>query len=220
MMKHTMLAGIISSFLGSMTGAVMAADVRACQIEQITGEGVVLRTKPSGQAWTVSLVGVERLNVPATATVVTGPKSRVSLLCDEGTIITVGPDTEIALGDLVGESGPEKNVLLRLLRGIVGIVAPNQTWKRFEVETSLAVASVRSTEWLVESYTGSGTAVLVALGSVSVSANQQDYVLEVGEGITLKEATSNELAPEVPQVKTWGEARISKSRSALGFGWE
>ena len=220
MMRYAILVGIIFAMLGGMNGVAMAADMRACQIEQISGEGVFLRTKAEAQAWTVSLVGVERLSVPATATVETGPNSRVVLLCDDGTTITVGPDTEIVLADLVGESGPEKNVLLRLLRGIVGIVAPNQTWKRFEVETSLAVASVRSTEWLVESYTGSGTAVFVALGSVGVLANQQAYVLEPGEGITLKEVASNGLEPEAPQVKSWGEARIAKSRLALGFDWE
>ena len=219
-MKYAKLVGIIFVFLCSINGAAMAADIRACKIEQISGDGVVLRTMSEGQAWTVSLVGVARLNVPATATLETGPNSRVALLCDDGTTITVGPDTEIALAELVGESGPERNVLLRLLRGIVGIIAPNQTWKRFEVETSLAVASVRSTEWLVESFTGAGTAVFVASGSVDVFADQQAYLLESGEGITLKEAVSNGLEPEVPQVKSWGEARISKSRSALGFDWE
>lgn len=220
MMKHAILVVVVYAFLGGMNGVAMATDMRACQIEQISGEAVVLRTKSIGQAWTVSLVGVERLNIPATATVETGPNSRVALLCDDGTVITIGPDTEIVLADLVGESGAKKNVLLRLLRGIVGIVAPNQTWERFEVETSLAVASVRSTEWLVESYTGSGTAVFVASGSVGVLANQQAYVLEPGEGITLKEAVSSGAESEAPQVKNWGDARIAKSRSALGFDWE
>lgn len=121
-------------------------------------------------------------DIPVNATVKTGPDSRVVLQCDDKTIITVGPDTEIALEDFVAEAGPVHNVLIRLLQGIVGIVAPNRAWNKFEVETSVAIASVWSTEWLVESSLESGTAVFVAVGSLDVQAAQQAYVLMEGEG--------------------------------------
>ena len=219
-MKSQIIIGIISAFLGSTTGAALAADMRTCQIEQISGDKVVLDTTTKQQEWTEKIVSVARLNIPVTATVETGPDSRVVLLCDDTTTITVGPDTKIVIDDLVGQAGPEHNILLRLLQGIVGIVAPNRTWNRFEVETSVAIASVRSTEWLVESQTGSGTAVFVAKGMVDVFATDRAYVMAAGEGVTLEEAATNELNTVVPEVKRWGEKRITQSRSALGFDWE
>jgi hypothetical protein len=170
--------------------------------------------------WIESAVKFVGQDIPVNATVKTGPNSRVVLQCDDKTIITVGPDTEIALDDLVGKAGPEHNVLIRLLRGIVGIVAPNRTWNKFEVETSVAIASVRSTEWLVESSLESGTAVFVTVGSVDVQAAQQAYILMKGEGVTLQDTVTKGLEPVVAEVKSWGEKRIAKSRSALGFDWE
>jgi hypothetical protein len=44
--------------------------------------------------------------------------------------------------------------------------------------------------------------------------------LAAGEGVTLEEAATNELNTVVPEVKRWGEKRITQSRSALGFDWE
>ena len=219
-MKSQMIVVIISAFLGSLIGTAKAADIRTCQIDRVSGGKVVLDTTTKQQQWTEKFKAVTGLNIPVTATVETGPASRVVLHCDDETIITVGPDTKIIIDDLVGQSGPERNILLQLLQGIVGIVAPNRNWNRLEVETSVAIASVRSTEWLVESRTKSGTAVFVTVGSVDVFATDQSYVLMPGEGVTVQDPKANEVNAVIPEVKRWGEKRIAKSRSALGFDWE
>lgn len=219
-MKIAVAVGVISVFLGSLASTALAADRRTCQIDRISGDQVALRKTSAQQASSESIKVVAGLNIPAGATLETGSNSRVVLLCDDSTSITIGPDTEIALPFLIGNAGPQRNVLLRLLQGIVGIVAPKQNWRHFKVETSLAIASVRSTDWLVESDSVSGTAVFVTAGSVDVLASQQSFLLEPGEGITLKPAAATGVEPEIPEVKRWGEARIAKSRIALGFDWE
>ena len=52
--------------------------------------------------------------------------------------------------------------------GIAGFVAPQRSWNKFEVATEVAIASVRSTEWLVESDLEGTTAIFTRRGHVDV----------------------------------------------------
>ncbi|MFN0114867.1 MAG: FecR domain-containing protein [Paracoccaceae bacterium] len=159
----------------------------------------------------------------------TGSESRAEIRCGDGITVTVGAGTLLDLAELAGEA--EQGILMRLFNGIVGIDAPNKTWDRFEVETNLAIASVRSTAWLVESSPETGTAVFVRRGQVAVTSGSTGAELDAGEGVeivsigvgvrSLGEGGGAELAEaEVKPVKRWGEARVRDTVGALGFGWD
>jgi hypothetical protein len=144
----------------------------------------------------------------------TGPGTRLQVTCDDGTIVTVGPDSRVDLSDLLSDSGQEPSVIVQLLEGIAGFVASEPEGADFEVHTPVAVAAVRSTEWLVEHAQEAGTSVFVRSGSVAVSNAVETFVLQPGEGITV--ARDSVLRP----LARWGRERIDRSNGALGFGWD
>lgn len=144
----------------------------------------------------------------------TGPGTRLQVTCDDGMIVTVGPESRVDLSDLLADTGGEPSVIVQLLEGIAGFVAPEPAGTGFEVHTPVAVAAVRSTEWLVEHGQDAGTSVFVRSGSVAVSNAVDTFVLQPGEGITL--GRDRVLRP----LARWGRERIDRSNGALGFGWD
>jgi hypothetical protein len=108
----------------------------------------------------------------------------------------------------------KRSRIFRIPFGVIGIIAPYRNWKRFEVRTPLAIASVRSTEWLVEHRADSGTAVFARKGGVDVASGREVHRLASGDGITITDTG------EPPRVKQWSLERIARSGQALGFGWK
>ena len=166
--------------------------------------------------------------VPVATIVTTGPDARVEIGCDDGVTVTVGADSRIDLGALAGPKGEDQGILMRLFGGIVGIDAPIRTWGSFEVETDLAIASVRSTAWLVQAAPDKGTGVFVKRGRVAVQAGDDQAVLAEGEGVDIPPATgagTRGLTPDgrpvakMKPVVTWGQARLKAADAALGFDW-
>jgi ferric-dicitrate binding protein FerR (iron transport regulator) len=105
-------------------------------------------------------------------------------------------------------------VAIQLIEGIIGLVVPQRNWRRFEVSTPVAIASVRSTEWLIEWRRGGSAAVFVRMGEVAVrSAQGERFMLGMGDGITISAAGA------AGDVKQWGAARIAESTAMLGFEW-
>jgi hypothetical protein len=194
--------------LAALPAALAAAEgTRSCAVDAVEGE--TARYWESG-VWS----GVaEGLAIPVEAKIATGPEDRVRIVCDDGVVVTVGAATEVNLEQLAGPAGRDRNVFVQLLEGIVGVLAPARSWGRFEVRTPVAIASVRSTEWLVENMAGEA-AVFVRDGRVAVDVRDGGRVtLAAGEGITV----AADGAPG--EVKTWGAARIERSTAALGFDW-
>jgi hypothetical protein len=140
----------------------------------------------------------------------TGDMARVVIESTDGTRIVVGPASEVALRQrLVAREGGRLQVALDLFTGILrllggeGAAAPS-------VETRAAVASVRSTEWLVQA-TGVGTAVLSLEGEVEVRAASDAVVLRPGEGTDVAIGG----APSRPT--TWGQARHDRLLGQVPF---
>lgn len=147
--------------------------------------------------------------------IATGPDARVRIVCGEANVITIGSATEVNLEELALSSGPQRNVVLQLMQGIVGIFAPKRDWDRFEIRTPVAIASVRSTKWLMEHDNIDGAAVFVRAGQVVVDmVGGKRAVLGPGEGVSV---SASAVAGDV---KTWGQARIARSMAALGFDWQ
>jgi ferric-dicitrate binding protein FerR (iron transport regulator) len=189
----------------SVAPRIGAADT-TCQIARIDGGEVRIAAR---DGWRVAGTGEA---VDAASRVATGPGTRVEITCADGTIVTIGPGTDLALGDLTGQGD---GLVMDLWNGIVGIVAPTPSRTFFEVRTGLAIASVRSTEWLVEITAASATAVFAREGAVAVtSPGNPPVTLTEGEGVTV--------GPDgvADDVRVWSEARRAQSFDALGFGWQ
>ena len=147
------------------------------------------------------------------STIRTGDATRVEIACDDGTVVTIGAGTRVALESLAG-AGPSKNVLIQIIEGVVGAVAPSRSWSGFELRSPLAIAAIRSTEWLMEHDPEKGSAVFVREGRVRVSAPAGPAYATLGPGEGLDVSSDGAGA-----VKTWGAARVEAVGARLGFGW-
>ena len=133
----------------------------------------------------------------------TGPDGRLLIVGGDGLRIALGPGTELAVhAYLEREAGGGFTVVLGLLQGIARLIGGEPAAPRtIEVDTRTAVASVRSTEWLIES-TARGTAVLSIVGEVSVLGL-------AGGSVVLRPGQGTDVPPDGPPkaAATWGEAR-------------
>ena len=82
----------------------------------------------------------------------TGPESRLQIVCNDGLQIVIGAGTELAVRSyLTPATGGRLEIVLGLLRGIARLIGgPSATPHGIEIDTRTAMASVRSTEWLIE----------------------------------------------------------------------
>jgi ferric-dicitrate binding protein FerR (iron transport regulator) len=187
-----------------------AQEVRRCSVSAI--QGAPARASVSGR-WSDLKVGPLSEDIERIAT---GPGARLEIQCDDGLVVTLGAGIEVEPEGLIGASGPTRSVVLRLLHGLVGIDAPSRTWKSLEVRTPLAIASARTTAWLVEYAEPTGTGVFVRTGSVDIAAVRggAGVRLDAGEGVTI--------LPDARRVSVvrWSEGRIAGAAASLGFGWQ
>jgi hypothetical protein len=135
--------------------------------------------------------------------IVTGAGGRLEITTGDGSTIVVGEQTTVRLSRLIapGDAGPGQG-LLDLIEGILRLQLPH-SWNRFQVTTVTAVASVRSTDWLIDAKPAN-TAVFVAKGRVEVenSAHTAAVLLDPGFGTDVPAGG----LPTTP--KRWGQARI------------
>ncbi len=196
------LTALAGSFLASSQPA--AAQERTCQVTEVTGQATLFHANaPSDVVVGAALSARDR--------VVTGPTGRVELACSDQALVTIGPDTDIGLGSLVGEQGDDASIGMSLHRGIARFLAPVRTWGTFNVFGPVAVASVRSTEWVME--TPKGTSVFVIAGVVNVVSKRGDTAqLSSGEGIDVGPDGAMMGAP-----KQWGAKRVADTLARLGL---
>ena len=132
--------------------------------------------------------------------VVTAADGKVVIRFDDGSLCTIGPDSELLLADLAAPHGG----WLDLVHGIVRLIlAPGSRAAETGVRTRAAVASVRSTEFIVDAKLDHA-AVFVAAGTVRVIGRLTGaaVTLQAGEGtdVGLRE-------PPTPP-KRWGDKRV------------
>jgi ferric-dicitrate binding protein FerR (iron transport regulator) len=197
------------------SGSAVSHAMTNCSVSAI--EGAPVRLQVAGR-WSALEAGPLPDGAEAIAT---GPAARAEITCEADLVVTIGAGTEVSL-DSLRSDGDSEPALLRLLRGIIGIDAPTPAFLGFEVQTPLAVASARSTSWLVESAEVTGAAVFVRSGRVEVlSAERQPLaMLDEGEGITIVPGPDGSLPdPGSLNVLEWGAGRIDGAAESLGFGW-
>jgi hypothetical protein len=135
--------------------------------------------------------------------IATGPGGRLEITATDGTTIAVGEQTTLVLSRFVAPRPTSAGQgLLDLLEGILRLNLPN-AWDRFQVTTGTAVASVRSTDWMIEA-TADNTAVFVAEGRVEVenTARTGAVLLDPAFGTDVQAGA----LPTTP--KRWGQARV------------
>jgi hypothetical protein len=132
--------------------------------------------------------------------VVTAANGKVVIRFEDGSLCTIGPDSELLLAELSAPQGG----WLDLVHGIVRLIlAPGTRAAETGVRTRAAVASVRSTDFIVDAELDRA-AVFVAEGRVTVTGRLTGaaVTLEAGEGTDV----SLRGAPTPP--KRWGEKRV------------
>jgi hypothetical protein len=187
-----------------LAGGEAIAEERTCEIAQVSGQASLTHEGKRAKA----TAGTQ---VSAKDTLRTGADGRVEIQCSDQIVLTVGAETELGLGSLVGEQGPSETIAMSLHRGIARFLAPVRTWGTFNVFGPVAVASVRSTEWVMET-PKRGTNVLVLDGSVTVRAKS-------GQGVILGPSHGVDVAADgtMGEPKTWGAERVAKTLQRLGL---
>lgn len=177
------------------------AQERSCEVAEVAGEANLTQ---AGAVQVGTDLGPRDL-------LQTGASGRVEVACSDGTRVTLGPDTQIGLGDLVGEQGDDASIGMSLHRGIARFLAPVRTWGSFNVFGPVAVASVRSTEWIMET-PESGTNVFVREGVVEVQSKR-------GQTARLSPTYGIDVAPDgtMGEPKQWGGQRVTNVLTRLGL---
>lgn len=202
--RHRWARGLSRRAILSLPLILAAGRVRAAEpgvigtVSRLAGMPAILR--PGGQR----VPAVRGMTLHQGDRVTTGTGGRLEITADDGTVIVVGEATTVMLSRFVapGDSGGGQ-ALLDLIEGILRLQLPH-SWNRFEVITATAVASVRSTDWIVDAGKPGTTAVFVAQGRVQVenSARTAAVLLDPGFGTDVPAGG----LPTTP--KRWGQARV------------
>lgn len=140
----------------------------------------------------------------------TDKDGRVKIGFVDDSVLSVGSDSEVVLDAYrFGRDGRRLHAAITLVLGIVrAVVTAGTPSSVFNVETSVAVASARSTDWLVEAGVDR-SAVFVSEGRVEVAVRSggAGAVLTPGLGIDVFAGRS------VGMVKRWGAQRIAEARA-------
>jgi hypothetical protein len=142
--------------------------------------------------------------------IVTGAGAKVEIRCEDGSTIVVGDKSRVALSTFVtpptqrGWTG-----VLTVIEGILRVTLPGtRRWNRLETVTDTAVASARSTAWIVDARPDT-TGVLALEGRVRVVGRT------AGGEVTLAPGQGTDVRPGAPptQPVTWGLPRADAARA-------
>lgn len=183
----------------------LAAEGTAGKVTRLAGSVTIIRNGAESAA----AAGQEVL---VSDSVRAAADARAEVTFSDGSVLTVGPNSEVAISFFAPEA-QESSAVLDVIAGIARLTVNKATsWGRFDVRTTTAVASVRGTDYLVEN-TGAKTAVFVAEGRVAVSsrAGSGTVILRDGQGVDVPA----ERAPLT--VKTWGAKRRDEALARVTF---
>lgn len=147
--------------------------------------------------------------------IVTGEAARIEIAFADGSRIVIGAGSEVVVTEYmtVGD-GERRSGVLSMLGGILrAVVSPGSDGGGFDVRSRAAVASVRSTEFVVDAG-ADGTAVFTVEGEVGVAPRETpDAAVAVGpgEGVDVPVGAGAGAALEV---KRWGAARVERVLAA------
>lgn len=184
-------------------GAAVAQDRTPCIAARVVGDAAVER----GGATQIA-----RPSMPLRQgdRLITGAGGRIEMRCPDGSGLIVGERSAVRLSIFITDDRPH-NAAIELLEGIVRTLLPSgHAWERFDVVTRTAVASVRSTTWIVDVKPDT-TGVFVEDGNVLVSSrvNQATLYVPAGYGVDVR-------APAAPlELRVWGPPRLADVQARL-----
>ena len=166
--------------LGTLLFAVLLALPGPAMAQGPARIGTVVQQLGSVTVLRGSEPAVLRLGAPVFEgdRVITGSMSRLRIELSDRSVLAIGADTDVALAEQIsdGDGNPIRNVvslLYGIVRATVLSVGPQRD---FDIETQSAIASARSTDWLVESGPDA-SAVFVVAGEVDVTSRAGGTVL-------------------------------------------
>ncbi|MCB1173089.1 MAG: FecR domain-containing protein [Leptospiraceae bacterium] len=135
-------------------------------------------------------------------TIKTGDQSAVELAVQGFGVVKVGANTEVGLAELVNDQNKGR-VSLDLKRGdVASVISRQDAESEYSIRTPTAIAGVRGTAFIV-SVGGGGTAQIAVLdGSVAVSQDGQEVILEKNSRLVVQKQQKlsrdmvQELSPE------------------------
>ena len=205
--KRTAVALLLVSVLAVWSGTSAADETAPCRVARKVGGATIQHN--------AAIVSAETgAPVAAGDRVVTAAGGRVEIGCSDGSTIVVGEQSDVSLAIFDRAGGERRRTgLLDLLAGILRLhIPPDDSGGRIDVLTATAVASARSTHWIVDAKPGT-TGVFVAEGSVAVSARdgRGAVLLQPGFGTDVPAGG----VPTPP--KRWGQQRVDSAmaRTAL-----
>ncbi|MFI4948230.1 MAG: FecR domain-containing protein [Alphaproteobacteria bacterium] len=139
----------------------------------------------------------DKVNVADTVDVPAGAKLKLRM--NDGSIISVAASSQLTIASYtIDADGKRHDVELSLGQGLMrAVVAPIDRPARFEVNTALAAAAVRSTDWFIEAQPGVATvAVLVGGVGLTSKATNASVLVPARSGSSV-EAGHDPTAPHV-----------------------
>jgi len=136
----------------------------------------------------------------------TGRDAYVKIAQLNGSWIFLGADSAVVLSrHLLDPDGVGRKGLITLVLGILRAKLLGPPWREgFEIKTRAAIASVRSTEWIVEARPEK-SAVFVVEGEVAVTARANRARVILGPGM----GTDVFLGGGPSPAKAWGPERVA-----------
>jgi len=201
--RRALLAAPLLAFAARHAAAQAPASVGS--VSRLVGAPTVV----SGTASAPAAVGME---IREGDRVATGAGGRLEITAADGTTITVGEQTTVVITRFLAPRGRRRGSgLLDMIEGILRIRLPG-SWDRFDVTTGTAVASVRSTEWLVDA-TAANTGVFVIDGRVQVTGQPRTASVTLAPGFGTDVAAG--AAPIAPRLG--GQPRIDAALARLAI---
>ena len=188
---------LLSLALPAFSQSAAAQEVVA-HIDAVTGQAFVNRDADR-------LAAEAGLKVHRLDEVMTYGDGRLRLNFRDGTVITVGPNSRVLVQHYLDTLGgaDSRAPLLTLVVGILRAAVPKIGSLGWSVQTRAAVASSRSTEWIMEAR-GETTSLVVIAGRVDVmNGAGEALLLTGGEGVDI---TLGALMPAT--ASRWAAARV------------
>lgn len=137
--------------------------------------------------------------VEAADTIDVAADGKLKLRMADGSIVAVAPGTHMALSAYaIAPDGQRQNVQISLPQGLLhAIVAPTRAPAKFEVDTAVGAAAVRSTDWLIEA-AANDQQVSVLSGSVVVTSSATGHSVVVPAHATTRVERGRDPLPPHP----------------------
>jgi hypothetical protein len=168
------LISLVILLLLAVTVNAMAAP--AGSVVGISGQCVVERAGTSSPLAIGQPVQVgDTVDVPA--------GGKLKLRMSDGSIVSLAENTHLTVTSYnVDSAGKRQDGILSLGQGLLhAVVAPVSPPARFEVNTAVGVAAVRSTDWFIEVQEGSDQ-IGVLTGSVNLTSAATGHSVTIPEG--------------------------------------